>query len=255
MKDSIQPRYVATVFAAADTAFTKRISKRTKDSLKDAKRRLVDVRRGSLEDLDSFHYLINKTEEAKNISLRNRAYFEKLFQVYGDDVFLYIAQINLPQAIEEYEQKIMAVEEKINNLPQQAPKKRREYELQIDSLQQYLQLFKEERKKTGEIALLSGCLSILYGHGFEMLYAGFNRDYSQIPAQAVVYVKSIEEAFEQGASYCSMGGISGHLNCDLLRFKLNFDPHIVAFLGEFDYPVKKFLYFIYQLALKLRRLK
>lgn len=45
-----------------------------------------------------------------------------------------------------------------------------------------------------------------------------------------------------------MGGVDGDLQDGLSKFKLNFNPVVVEYIGEFDWPIYKFLYF---LAMKL----
>ncbi|MDO5033759.1 MAG: peptidoglycan bridge formation glycyltransferase FemA/FemB family protein [Eubacteriales bacterium] len=252
MQDTIQPRYHAITFAD-DRPLEDRISKRSRSALKDSRKRQVQVIRGTVQDLDDFYYLIQKTEAAKDINLRNQAYFRKLMEVYGDDAFLYLAIIDLKEAIAKHESMKVDVQERMAALPPNAPKKRLEYENRLASYEKLLNIFQDMRKKEGDKAILAGCLSVLYGPSFEMLYAGFNRDYAFIPAQDPVYIASMQAAFAQGAKYASMGGVEGDLQDSLMEYKNHFDPHVVAFLGEFDLPINKLLYQAYLLLRKLKK--
>lgn len=252
MHDTIQPRYHAITFAD-DRKLEDRISRRTRHALKDSKKRKVEIIRGTADDLTDFYYLIQKTEEAKDINLRDINYFRKLMDVYGEDCFLYLAVINLKNAIDEHERLKVDVKQRIANLPAKAPKKKLEYEDRLNSYDKLLKTFRDMAEKEGDRALIAGCISVLYGDSFEMLYAGYNRDYSFIPAQDPVYLASMNAAFAKGAKFASMGGVDGNLQDGLMEYKNHFDPHVVSFLGEFDMPINKILYKAYLFLRKIMK--
>ena len=81
-----------------------------------------------------------------------------------------------------------------------------------------------------------------YGTGFEILYAGTNRDYATIPAQDLVWVDTLQLAFDGGANYASLGGVDGSLDDSLLTFKSRFNAVIFEKIGEFDLVVNKPIY-------------
>ncbi len=249
MHETIQPRYQAVTFAE-ERALEQRISKKSRTAIKNSKKRMVDIQRASYDDLPDFYYLIEKTEEAKDINLRSLEYFQKLMNVYGDDCVVYLGTIHLQDAIDKHEQMKEEINQRIANLPANAPKKIVEYEGQLNSCDKFLHLFREMREKEGEKALIAGCLGVLYGNSFEILYAGFNRDYSFIPAQDPVFFASMNEAFSRGAKFVGMGGVEGDLKGGLMEYKSYFDPHVVAYLGEFDFPVNPLLYKVYRMIIK-----
>lgn len=254
MHDTIQPRFAAIAFNNGKK-MEERASKRVRTSIRTCQRRMVEIHRGSEADLDDFCYLIAKTEVAKDVKLRDKAYFKKLLDSYGSDCYIYIAAIDLADAIAKHEQMTAEVHAKIAELPASAPRKLRQYEEQLSSYRKILESFREMQAQEGDRALLAATLSILYGRSFEILYAGFNRDFSFIPSQDPLYVRSMDEAFAAGADYVSMGGVEGNLEDGLMAYKKHYDPHVVAFLGEFDYPVNKLLYKAYQLLMKVLKLK
>lgn len=250
MHDTIQPRFAAITFNQGQK-MEERASKRVKTSIRTCKKRMVDIYRGGEADLDDFCYLIGKTEAAKDVKLRDKSYFKKLLDSYGPDCYIYIAAIDLTDAIAKHEQMTADVHAKIADLPESAPRKLRQYEEQLSSYSKILESFREMQAKEGDRALLAATLSILYGRSFEILYAGFNRDFSFIPSQDPLYIRSMDEAFAAGADYVSMGGVEGDLEDGLMAYKKHYDPQVVAFLGEFDYPVNKLLYKAYRFALTI----
>ena len=248
--DTIQPRYQAITFAS-EQAIEQRLSKRAKKEVRDAKRRMVEINRVGKEGLDDFYFLISKTEEAKDINLRNKEYFANIMDIYGDDCYVYIASINLPDAIGKYEKMKANILKEIEVIGDSSPKKMHRLEEQLNSYNKHLDLFKGMQKEDGDKALIADGLTILYGHSSDILYAGFNRDYRNIPGQDPVFLKSMQEAFSAGAKYFNMGGVENDLQDGLMAYKKNFDPHVVAYLGEFDLPVNNFLYKMYLLARKI----
>ena len=254
MSSTIQPRFSSVVFDEGD--FMGSLPNRTKRFLKDAVKRNVVVERHGKEAMDDFMFVIGKTEDRKEISLRSREYFERFFDVYGEDCILYIGKIYLKQAYEEYSARLEEFEKELEKLPESAYKKINRLNDQIGSTKKYIEFFKERMEVDGDVAILAGCLSVLYGHGLEMLYAGMNEDYSKIPAQFPVYVESMQLAFSKGADYASMGGVEGDLQDGLLRFKENFSPKLVEEIGEFDRVFSRFWYFAYKKGLpKLRAVR
>lgn len=243
--DTIQPRYQAVTFDDG-RLIEDRLTSRRRRAIKNAEKRMLEVHRGNTDDLDDFCYLIEKTEEAKDLVLRDKTYFKRLMDLYGDDSILYIARINLSTAITRAEKEKLDIETRIADLPENAPKKRRVYQEQLDACESSLRFYQEMREKEGDLALLAGCLSVLYGRSCELLYAGFNRDYTRFAAQDAAYVATMNDAFRKGADYVGMGGISGDLEDGLLEYKSHFDPHIVSYLGEFDLPVCPVLYRLYR---------
>ncbi|MCD4549132.1 peptidoglycan bridge formation glycyltransferase FemA/FemB family protein [Schaalia sp. lx-260] len=244
MSDTLQPRFTtATLRPPEGESILQHVPKRTRRFVKDAVNRYVEVRRANIEALDDFMFLIAQTEEAKSIYLRSREYFEKIFDVYGNDVLLYIAYLNVPSAIKKYRNRISETEKKLSELGENANQKRREYEQQIKSHQQQIDfLEKEHSANPQDVIPLAGCLSVLYGTGLEMLYAGMNRHFSKITAQDLVYIQSMTEAFDRGAQYCSIGGVSNTLDDGLMKFKSHFNPIVIEKLGEFDFPIRKLMY-------------
>lgn len=235
MGSTIQPRFTTKVVNDGD--FTANLANRTKRFIKDAAKREVKVRRASLADLDSFMYVVNKTVARKHVALRSREYFARFFEAYGDNCLLYLAEIDLRAAAADYAAQLETVRQELATVGEKAPKKKRSLEEKLASLSTYADFYAERARIDGDVATLAGCLSVLYGRGLEMLYAGMNDDYAKIPAQFPVYVDSMREAFDKGAVYASMGGVEGSLDDSLLTFKMSFGPQIVEEIGEFDLPL------------------
>ena len=164
------------------------------------------------------------TEVRKGVHLRDRHYFEKLLQTYPT-AHLFLAYVDPNVRKKE--------------LLNAKPNKQVNEELQA--------IEKVCEKYPGKTAIAGGIM-IGYGNYCEMLYAGSNEDFANFRPQYLLYYTQFQYAFNHGYSYVTMGGVDGDLQDGLSKFKLNFSPVVVEYIGEFDWPIYKFLYF---LAMKL----
>lgn len=248
MDSTIQPRFDMVTFQdSVAEGFPPHVGR----FLKDAAKQHVVVTKEGPEALDDFAYLIRLTEAEKGVGLRDKAYFARLFEVYGDQVQLYLARIPLKEAAEDAARRLAEAQRKLAALPENAPKKRQAVELQVAAYERQKNYYEERRAEDGDTAVLAGCLSVLYGRRCEMLYAGMNRAYSKITAQFPVYVDTMQEAFARGAELASMGGVEGTLDDGLSKFKANFAPHVVEKIGAFDFVFSHSLYWAYNTLVPL----
>ena len=239
MHDTIQPRFVASVY---EEDIKKGYPKRIRRFLKESNKNYVEITKEGPEALPDFMFVLSCTEEEKDIKLRNQEYFERLFELYGDKVQFYMARLPLKKAVEAESEKLKKLEENLANLPDSAPRRKIQLEEQMSSVRRFLEFFKECQKEDDDEALLAGCFAINYGNNSEILYAGMNRTYSKITAQVPVFVETMNEAFSKGAEKVSMGGIPGTEDDGLSRFKGFFSPRVIEYLGEFDYVHRPLIY-------------
>lgn len=250
LESTIQPRFSAITYNTAD--FYEQLPKRTKRFIRDTENRFVTVSREGREGLEDFAFLIRQTEENKDITLRDQAYFEAIWDAFGDDTYLYMARIDVVYALEQMQQQLAEVNQKLEDLPPNTPKKRRQLVIQQESYQKQIEFINERLAEDGQHQIVAGALGVEYGHVFELLYAGRNTVWGRIPAQDSIYVMSMQEAFERGMTSVSTGGVPGTLDDGLTKFKASFSPHFVETIGELDYPVKPLIYRGLVTAINLR---
>ena len=237
IEDSIQPRFQSVVYRTDDLDGS--LPKHTKRLIKDADKRHVQIIHGGRELLDEFSRLVELTEKRKGVALRNREYFGHLLEVYKDDAVIFLAKCNLRQLHDEASAKINALEKELEETPVNAKKKKNRLNDQLNSarksLAEYEQMIKDGMPE-GDVAI-AGILSVQYGNTCEMLYAGMDERFKQFMPQYKEYVENFRWAFERGCRLANMGGVEGTFDDGLTRFKDNFAPTIVEFIGEFDLPV------------------
>ncbi|MDD7280561.1 peptidoglycan bridge formation glycyltransferase FemA/FemB family protein [Floccifex sp.] len=243
IEDTIQPRFQSNVYACEN--IEENLPKHTKRLIKDADRRNVKIIHGQKELIDEFSRLVELTEQRKNVSLRNKEYFTLLMNEYPEGGVIFLAQCNLYQLSKEAHAKEEELLKEIQETPENAKKKLRRLNDQLNSAQKDIKEFDEMLDEFGhedkEISI-AGILSVQFGNTCEMLYAGMDERFKKFMPQYKEYVENFKWAFDRECIYSNMGGVEGTLDDGLTKFKDNFDPTINEFIGEFDLPVNKLLF-------------
>ena len=77
----------------------------------------------------------------------------------------------------------------------------------------------------------------------EYLYAGNQLLANKLQVSLGLVFEICKYSIEQNCSYCNLGGVDGNLNDHLSIFKSTFNPIVMEFAGEYDLPIKKYLYY------------
>ena len=251
IKESIQPRYQANVYKSE--TFMEDLPRHTRRLIKDALKRNVQVVKADISRIQEFADVVALTEKRKNVALRNQEYFYQLMDIYKEDAYLFLAEVNIGENLEKLYKAQKENEEEIAKLGTSSPKKARRLNDIKNSLEKDIREFEsfseEERKNT----VIAGILSIKCGDTMEMLYAGMDDRFKKFMPQYHLYTQNMLYGFANGCNFANMGGVEGDLADGLTKFKSNFDPYINEFIGEFDLPVNKLLYNASQFAYKVRK--
>ncbi|MDR1568522.1 MAG: aminoacyltransferase [Streptococcaceae bacterium] len=251
MSETIQPRFQANERLAADMDSV--YPKHAKRLMKDAMKRDVKSFRGSVEDLPAFNQVVSKTEARKGVALRNGDYFKRLMDLYGEDAYLHLAQINLKEKHDSLNAQLVQIEEDIVNTPENQKKRFMRLRDQKASVEKFLEEFELLDYTSTQPTVIAGILSIKFGTTIEMLYAGMDDDFKKFYPQYLLYPQVFNDAYEADCLWGNMGGVEGTLDDGLFYFKKNFNPDIQELIGEFNLPVNRLLYRLSDFAYKLRK--
>ena len=237
VSETIQPRFEVGMEITPDCL--EGLTRKTKQSIRGAIRKGAKVKIGH-EYLDEFMEAISKTEEKQNIKLRDKEYFRKFTEVYGDNAIVMITYINFPEQIEQVKKEIQEIEEKLAGQLSKQNRHIQEVNLKNanDELVQLQQDYEKEQKDT---VILGGQFALIHGKQMELMYQGNNTDYLRIRASYLMYHECLKMCIEKGIEYCSFGGVDGTLDDHLSRFKSNFPIIVEEFIGEFSYVFKPLL--------------
>ena len=254
MGETIQPRFQANIYKEYFTE--DQLSKSTKQAIRTARNKGVEVIFGGTELLDEFAALMKKTEARKGIHLRGRDYYEKLLTTYAGQSYITLSRINLAQrlaSLKEQLEKNQAEASRFNEKtkPGKIDNNRQEKE----RLEEEIQFLHQELKAGQEIVSLSGTLTLEFGGTSENVYAGMDENFRRYQPAILTWYETAQHAFDRGATWQNMGGVENHLDGGLYHFKSKFNPMIEEFVGEFNLPTSMLYPLVnkaYQLRKKLR---
>ena len=254
MGETIQPRFQANIYKEYFTE--DQLSKSTKQAIRTARNKGVEVIFGGTELLDEFAALMKKTEARKGIHLRGREYYEKLLTTYAGQSYITLSRINLAQrlaSLKEQLEKNQAEASRFNEKtkPGKIDNNRQEKE----RLEEEIQFLHQELKAGQEIVSLSGTLTLEFGGTSENVYAGMDENFRRYQPAILTWYETAQHAFDRGATWQNMGGVENQLDGGLYHFKSKFNPMIEEFVGEFNLPTSMLYPLVnkaYQLRKKLR---
>lgn len=251
MDDTIQPRIQAKIYK--ENFEEDKLSKSTRQAIRTARNKGLEIQYGGLELLDSFSELMKKTEKRKEIHLRNEAYYKKLLDNFKDKAYITLATLDVSKRSQELEEQLAknrALEETFTESTRtskvEAQKKEKERLLEeLTFLQEYMD--------AGQARVpLAATLSLEFGTTSVNLYAGMDDDFKRYNAPILTWYETARYAFERGMVWQNLGGVENSLNGGLYQFKEKFNPTIEEYLGEFTMPTHP-LYPLLRLALDFRK--
>ena len=251
MGDTIQPRIQAKIYK--ENFEEDKLSKSTRQAIRTARNKGVEIQFGGTELLESFSFLMKKTEKRKEIHLRNEAYYKKLLDNFKDKAYITLATLDVSKRSQELEEQLAknrALEETFTESTRtskvEAQKKEKERLLEeLTFLQEYMD--------AGQARVpLAATLTLEFGQTSVNLYAGMDEDFRRYKAPILTWYETARYSFERGILWQNLGGVENALDGGLYHFKEKFNPTIEEYLGEFTMPTHA-LYPLLRLALDFRK--
>ena len=251
LDETIQPRFQANIYK--DNFSEELLSKSTRQAIRTARNKGIQVQFGGKELLDDFSTLMKKTENRKSIHLRGKDYYQKLLDTYPEHSYITLASIDLNERLESLQaQKAKAEKEASKFTEKTKPGKIENNKQEQKRLQEEMDFLSEKIAQGVTTVPLSGTLVLEYGATSENIYAGMDEEYRRYQPALLTWYETAKHAFERGADWQNMGGVENDLDGGLYHFKSKFNPTIEEFVGEFNLPTNP-LYHLSNLAYTLRK--
>ena len=251
MGDTIQPRIQAKIYK--ENFAEDKLCKSTKQAIRSSRNKGVEIQIGGYELLESFSFLMKKTEKRKDIHLRNEAYYKKLLDNFKDKAYITLATLDIAKRLRELEEQLaknLALEEAFTESTRtsKVEAQRRKKERLVEE-RAFLQRYLNEEKSNIPLA---ATLSLEFGNTSVNLYAGMDDAFKRYNAPILTWYETARYAFERGMVWQNLGGVENSLNGGLYHFKEKFNPTIEEYLGEFTMPTHP-LYSLLRIALDFRK--
>ncbi len=270
----IQPRYTFRMYLdKSEEDLYKSLQRETRDSIKSAYKRGIYLVEGNKEDLDEFMVILKSTEEKlskeSEYLLRDKDFFESLFDVYGkENLEMTFAHINpqdyydnIKKDFDLLEEEISKANEKLSDEDYQG-KKRTKLENKTKDLVRKLESVKKELVESEELKNsnpgtinLGACIFIKEGNRIWYSYSGRNYDFPKFKAVELIIWETMKKYAIEGYEFLDLFGVGGDISKEsplygLFFFKRGFGGEYLEWIGEFDYVLNKPLYYLYTFLTK-----
>ena len=251
ISENIQPRWQANIYK--EDFSEELLSKSTRQAIRTARNKGIQIQFGGEELLDQFSALMKKTENRKNIHLRGQDYYQKLLTTYPEHSYITLSSIDLKMRLEDLQNQLSKTLKESEKFTEKTkPSKIENNQQEQKRLQEEIHFLQSKINQGASIVPLSGTLTLEYGKTSENIYAGMDEEYRRYQPAIITWYETAIHAFERGAEWQNMGGIENDLNGGLYHFKSKFNPTIEEFVGEFDLPTNP-LYRLFNLAYSIRK--
>lgn len=222
-------------------------SKTANRFVKKSKDFAINVSVGDEDDIKDFSNLMILTEQRQNFYSHNEEYYRCFYKHFSKrgNVNIMTAKIDIDKTIEMLNKKIEEIRDSENV-----------NEVTLKNKMEELDFFKN--KKSLNNKLISSYYTVFYGNKAWYLYGANDMDYKMTYANYKLFNYQIEKALEKNVQIFDEFGTVGIPTstkkvAGLHEFKKKFGGEYTEFVGEFDYPTKKVLYFFFTKLVNIRR--
>lgn len=255
--EALKPRFEAVInidlpytkiFANIDKSFRTKIRKAERDGIK--------IFHGSKKNLE---YLYLQT---KNKYPRDLKYFEDLYDFFGQEKLIdfYYSKLDTTQYLKvtqmlynKYEKLSKEINVKIIKSPVRNEKllsKKIHIDNMFEQYKRQLVLATEYLKYNPDGIILSSALIIKWKDEIYLIMDGMDNKYKHFSGKHLLLWKLMIRYSKLGFKKFNLGGLSNITKPSkyngLNEFKLNFNPKVIEYAGDFELITNKPLYFMYR---------
>ena len=258
--ETMQPRYTFRIDLTQSLEdIEAHFSKTTKQRIAKSLKLDTEVTIGTKDDLKEFYHLMTLTESRKDFISYNEDYYETLYEIFNGNenskATLFLGKVHFNKTIKALEKNLKIINDQISilpidNLSKSAKNKLKELTNQKQNITKEIEKYKKYKKEYGNDITLSAHMIIEYGDKAWVLYAGNHNALSETYVNYNTYYEHIKYCKEKGIKIYDQFGTIGDLSktnprLGLHEFKKKFGGDYVEFIGEWDYILNPFMYFVF----------
>lgn len=228
------------------------LSKNLKNKIDYGSKKGIELVEGSIEDMPKVYNLI-KHKRPKPIS-----YFEDYYTIYNEKDMMDLLLLNINnneylKTIKEEYEKESEINSEANIQFQKNPGNSTLYDKKmisdkkINDLNNEIAIITDKLQRNILNETFAVALVIKYHNRAYLLISGFDKNFGRINANDILYHKILEKYKNEGYRFFDLNGITGDFSDtnpykSLNEFKLQFNPSIFEYIGEFDLIINKSVY-------------
>ena len=244
----------------------KDMSSKTRQMIRKNEKNGVIIREGNYDDLNEFKNIMDHTGERREFISRPLKYLQNMYKSFGDgkDLKLYFADLQIEETLKTLKEEVKVLEEEYNKVLsniESGKAKMNENKLklkedEIERTKKRINEYEDLYSKYGKVLVLGGILFFTYGKEVLSFIGGAYEEFMEFQSFYTLHYEMIKYALENGYEYYNFYGISSDLTpkdpmYGIYLFKKGFGGEVVELLGEYDYVVSPFYYFVYEVSYKI----
>ena len=248
---TLKPRWnaILKVTGSSETMFHN-LSDSTRNKIRKAQSRGVEVLQGNSNDIDVFYKFVAKKH------YRKVNYYRDFSECFGTNMELYFAKLNTGVYLKNikrlYEEEIDK-NEKLNIEIQRASNNTKVINSKMTS-DKLIAIYKKELIDASRLfekypkGILIGSTAVVIGkHEVSLLIEGFRQDFALFYPTFLTKWFVIDKYSKLGAIYFDLNAITGYFGDDnkfkgLNEMKLGYNADVTEYIGEFDLVINKSVY-------------
>ena len=256
--ETMQPRYTFRIDLKQDlNTIIEHFSKTTKQRINKAEKLGCEVSIGSIDDIDTFYHLMTLTENRKDFISYSKDYYKEQFKmlIKEDMAVLFLGRVNTKKIIDNLKLELNETNASLNEIDTTNNSKSNKNKIKtltdkILKIEKEITKYTKYQKEYGQVITLNAHMIIKYNDKAWVLYAGNHNILTESYANYLTYFEHIKYCKENNIKIYDQFGTIGDLSKDnprlgLHEFKKKFGGDYIEFLGEFDYVLKPFMYFVF----------
>lgn len=248
---TLKPRWnaILKVTGSSDSLFNN-FSDSTRNKIRKAQSRGVEVLQGNANDIDVFYKFVAKKH------YRKVSYYHNFAESFGNNLELYFAKLNTGVYLKNikrlYEEELDK-NEKLNIEIQSSPGNTKIVNSKMTS-DKLISVYKKELLDASKLfdkypkgILIGASAVIIDKHSVSLLIEGYKQDFSLFYPNFLIKWFIIEKYSKLGAIYFDLNAITGYFDNNskfkgLNEMKLGFNADVTEYVGEFDLVINKGVY-------------
>ena len=225
------------------------------------------MNKGTQKDLNPFYTTMLETSKRENIVPSKLEYYETFYTTLNEQNMsdIYVVKVNIKDLGNIYKEKIETLGNEIIKIQNNQNKNEEKSKQKIIDLEKQISKLKKEQNnieniKEDEITL-SSIITAKYKDMVWTIHGGNHTLLRELNANYLLYEQIIKDAHKDGYKKIDFFGTTGEPNENnpvygIYLFKKRLGGDSLELIGEFDYIIKKLLYFLYTKVLpKIRKNK
>lgn len=222
--------------------------------------------KGNIKDINKFYEAMKDTAQRENLHLTPLEYYKNFYEILNKKGYsdLYIVEINIKDLKKTYKNILCDLEKEFNALNDPKYKNKDKQENLKNDLINKIDKTKKEIDFINNISqeniILSSIITAKYGNKVWTVHGGNSNILRELNSNYLLYYEIIKDANKEGYKIVDFFGTSGVANPDksnpifgIHSFKKRFGGEYTEFIGEFDLPIRKFLYKMYTKLIPIYR--